>query len=78
MKRVVLDVPMFEFAVATRAALGAGAGLLLASRLSEGRRKAIGVSLLALGAASTIPAMLAFRRGIIRAGEPASALRSGR
>jgi hypothetical protein len=35
--------------------LGAGIGLLLADRLSDDRRKAVGWTLLAVGAVSTIP-----------------------
>jgi len=39
----------------TRAALGAGLGLLLADRLPEGPRRAVGWTLLLVGAVSTIP-----------------------
>jgi hypothetical protein len=39
----------------TRAALGAGLGLLLADRLPEGQRKAVGWTLVLIGALSTIP-----------------------
>ena len=64
MKRVDLNVPTLGFVVATRAALGVGIGLLLASRLPEDRRRTIGMSLVALGATSTIPAVIALRRGL--------------
>jgi hypothetical protein len=39
----------------TRAALGAGLGLLLADRFSEGERRAIGWTLVVVGVATTIP-----------------------
>ena len=39
----------------TRAALGAGLGLLLADRLSDGQRRAVGWTLLMVGAITTIP-----------------------
>jgi hypothetical protein len=64
MKRIDLDLPTVGFVVATRAALGVGIGLLLASRLTEHRRQVIGATLLAIGAATTIPAAFALRRGI--------------
>jgi hypothetical protein len=47
MKTVVLDLPTFGFAVATRAALGVGIGLLVADRFSVARRKAVGAALVA-------------------------------
>jgi hypothetical protein len=59
MKTVELKLPLLAFVVATRAALGAGVGLLLAGRLSEPQRKRLGLTLLAIGAATTIPAALA-------------------
>jgi hypothetical protein len=64
MKRVDLNLPTLAFVVATRAALGVGIGLLLAGRLPDERRKTIGLSLVALGATSTIPSVLALRRGL--------------
>jgi hypothetical protein len=64
MKRIDLNVPTVGFVVATRAALGVGIGLLIAGRLPEQRRKRVGMSLVALGAATTIPAVFALRRGL--------------
>lgn len=55
MKHVVLSLPMFGLTVSTRAALGFGAGLLLASRIPGARRRAIGLALVTLGAVTTIP-----------------------
>ena len=39
----------------TRAALGAGLGLVLADKFSRGKRKGVGWSLLTFGAVTTIP-----------------------
>ena len=58
MKTVTLNLSSFAFIVVTRAALGAGIGLLLASRLSEARRRGIGTTLATIGAVTTIPAAL--------------------
>jgi hypothetical protein len=63
-KRVDVNLPTLGFVVATRAALGVGIGLLPAGRLREERRKTIGMTLVALGATSTIPAVVALRRGL--------------
>lgn len=62
MKDVVLRTPELGFIVATRAALALGAGLLLSSRLNSGKRRAIGGALVAVGAVSTIPALMLVRR----------------
>ena len=66
MKTLVLNPPTFGFIVATRAALAAGVGLLLAGRFSESRRQTIGAALVAIGAATTIPAALSLRRAARR------------
>ena len=63
MKTLRLNLPTFGFVVATRAMLGVGIGLLLAPRIPEARRRAAGLTLVAAGAASTIPAIVAIRRG---------------
>lgn len=63
MSNVVLDLPTFGFVVASRAALGVGIGLLLSERLSAERRRALGLTLVAVGAATTIPAGMAVQRG---------------
>jgi len=72
MRMLVLNPPTFGFIVATRAALAAGAGLLLASRLPETRRRTIGAALVAIGAATTIPAVLSLRRAARRGNRGAS------
>ena len=63
MKTVELRMPMLGFVVATRAALGVGIGMLLATRIPESRRRAIGLTLVSIGAATTIPAAMAVFRG---------------
>jgi hypothetical protein len=54
-KRSSLSLPEVALIAGTRGMAGAGVGLLLVDRLSEGQRKAIGWTLLRIGAASTIP-----------------------
>ena len=56
MRKLVLTVPDVAFIAATRGALGFGAGLLLSEKFSDARRRKIGLSLLAFGIATTIPA----------------------
>jgi hypothetical protein len=56
MRKLVLTVPELAFIAATRGALGFGAGLLLARKFNESRRRAVGLSLVAIGVATTIPA----------------------
>jgi len=63
MKRFELNVPTFGFAVATRAMIGAGLGLLLSDRIARKRRRTIGFTLLGIGAASTVPIVRALIRG---------------
>ena len=63
MKRLELNVPTFGFAVATRAMIGAGLGLLFSDRIARKRRRAIGFTLLGIGAASTVPVVRALIRG---------------
>jgi hypothetical protein len=65
-KSLTVRLPLFGFIVATRAALGFGAGLLLAGKIPEGRRRAIGTALVAIGAATTIPAIRAIRGNLSR------------
>ena len=63
MKRLDLSFPEFGFIVATRAALGAGIGLLAADRLRSRSRRRLGTALLAIGVVTTIPAaFLLFRQ----------------
>ena len=62
MKTLALNLPTFGFVVATRAMLGVGIGLLLSERLPAERRRAIGLALVTIGAATTVPAIAAVLR----------------
>jgi hypothetical protein len=50
-----LDLPELAILVGTRAVLGVGLGLLLADRLPQSQRKAVGWSLVLMGAVITVP-----------------------
>ena len=69
-RRVDLSFPEFGFVVATRAALGAGVGLLASAGLCKRTRKRLGASLLTFGALTTLPALY-FLFGHERHGETA-------
>jgi hypothetical protein len=58
MKETKVTIPEIGLIAGTRAALGAGIALLLADRLSDPQRKAIGWTLFAVGAITTIPLAL--------------------
>jgi hypothetical protein len=62
MKRLNLPAPAFFFIVATRALLGAGIGLLVSDKLPRRRRRAVGATLVGIGALTTIPAILSLMR----------------
>jgi hypothetical protein len=74
MKSVLLSLPTFGFVVATRAALAFGIGLLVSGRIPAARRRTVGRALVVLGAAATVPAVLALREGRRRVATPASHL----
>ncbi|CAG0996763.1 hypothetical protein BURK2_02725 [Burkholderiales bacterium] len=58
-----LRLPELGLVAGTRGMLGAGMGLLLADKLSDPQRKAVGWTLVAIGALATIPlAMIVFSR----------------
>jgi hypothetical protein len=50
-----ITLPELGLIAGTRAALGAGIGLLIADRLNNDQRKAIGWTLVAVGVLSTVP-----------------------
>jgi hypothetical protein len=56
MQSFELDPPLLGFIVATRAALAFGVGLLVASHIPEPRRRGLALTLIGLGAATTVPA----------------------
>jgi hypothetical protein len=55
MKDVQVTLPELALLVGTRAALGAGLGLLLADWLSGSQRKSVGWTLVTVGAVTTVP-----------------------
>ena len=55
MKEIQVSLPELALLVGTRAALGAGLGLLLAGHLTGNVRKAVGLTLLMVGAVTTVP-----------------------
>jgi len=66
MKSLTLNVPAFAFIVATRAALAAGAGLLLSSTWSPRQRRSLGAALVGVGAVTTVPAVWSVLRVLAR------------
>jgi len=71
---LVLNPPLLGFIVGTRAALAFGLGLLLADRIPESRRRRIALTLIGIGAATTIPAAIAVVRRQDRSRLPSVAL----
>jgi hypothetical protein len=69
MRMVTLPLPMMGFVIATRAALAAGLALMLADRISAPRRRVVGTTLIAIGAATTVPIV----SWLFRKGRPAPA-----
>lgn len=55
MRETHLSLPQLAMIAGTRAMAGVGLGLLVADRFSDRPRKAVGWTLLAVGALSTIP-----------------------
>ena len=60
MKTHPVTLPEMAIVGMTRGMAGAGAGLLLAGRMAPEVRRAVGWTLLAVGAATTIPIVLSF------------------
>ena len=58
MKRHVVTIPEVGLIAVTRAMLGAGIALLVSDKLSPEQRRAIGWTLVAVGAVTTIPLAL--------------------
>lgn len=58
MRETRVTLPELALIAGTRGLLGAGVGLLLADRLAEAPRRAVGWTLLIVGAATTIPLAL--------------------
>jgi len=66
-----ITIPELFLIAGTRVLFGGGIGLLLAGHLRDSQRRAVGWTLLAVGAATTIPLALQVmgRRGALRAAE---------
>jgi len=60
MKNAEVSLPDLALIVGTRAMFGAGLALLLADKLPEDQRKAIGWTLTLVGAVTTIPLAINF------------------
>jgi len=58
MRETRITLPELILVAGTRAALGAGLGLLLADRLSDDERRAVGWTLFLFGALTTVPLAL--------------------
>ena len=58
MKQHEVTVPQIGLIAGTRAMLGAGIALLLSEKLSDEQRRAVGWTLVAVGALTTIPLVL--------------------
>jgi hypothetical protein len=58
MKKADLTLPEIALIAGTRGMLGAGIALLLAGKLNQGQRKAVGWTLFLVGAISTVPLMM--------------------
>jgi hypothetical protein len=55
MRETRVTFPELALIAGTRVALGAGLGLLLAGRLNQDQRRAVGWTLLLVGAVTTVP-----------------------
>jgi hypothetical protein len=58
MKQHEVTIPQISLIAGTRAMLGAGIALLLSEKLNDEQRRAIGWTLVAVGALTTIPLVL--------------------
>ena len=63
MNRTPLSIPEIALIGGTRAMLGAGVGLLLADRLNDDQRRAVGWTLLGIGAVTTIRILVQVIKG---------------
>jgi len=63
MKTKNLTVPELMFIISTRAALAAGAALLVSNKLNKNTRRRAGLALMGIGGVTTIPALRIFFGG---------------
>lgn len=59
MKETCISIPELALIAGTRAALGAGAALLLGERLTKEQKKAVGWTLFLVGVVTTVPLLAA-------------------
>jgi hypothetical protein len=78
MKRTRLSLPEIGIIAGTRAMLGAGVGLLLADRLNDDQRRAVGWTLVGVGAITTIPILIQVLRSQRDDGEEDRRITGGR
>ena len=69
MREVSLTLPEIGMINSTRFIIGIGAGLLLAGKVDSKARRAVGLSLVAVGALFSIPVGISFL-GKLRGGHP--------
>ncbi|HMD36642.1 MAG TPA: hypothetical protein VKH42_16830 [Vicinamibacterales bacterium] len=58
MKELVLSPPLLLFVVGTRVAMAFGVGLLASERIPQQKRRPLALSLITIGIATTIPALM--------------------
>lgn len=73
MRQATVTIPVIGIIAATRGMLGFGAGMLLANRMSDKRRSALGWPFLLLGIASTVPLAV----DVVRKSKPCDNVRLG-
>ncbi len=73
MRETHLSLPQLAMIAGTRAMAGVGLGLLVADRFPDRPRKAVGWTLLAVGALSTIPLAIEVQKAISVASLPGAA-----
>jgi EamA domain-containing membrane protein RarD len=59
MKETRISIPELALIAGTRAALGAGAALILGDKLSKEQKKAVGWTLVLVGVVTTVPLLAA-------------------
>ena len=59
MRKPDLTFPELMFVVGTRAVLAFGVGVLVAGKLGDKQRRLLGGALVAIGAVTTVPALMA-------------------
>lgn len=64
MLKTDIELPKVGALAGTRAALGLGIGLLVADRIEPRLRRRAGIVLVAIGAISTVPLVVAIVRGV--------------